>query len=100
MVHGPVKICGYRGADCGGHHYEQHAARGRAGAVSGRHGVAALQVAPVHYVFRPDDDAMVRHFAGIATASGAQVIMYNVRPRSSPLLLRILECYRREAERK
>ena len=26
-------------------------------------GVTALQVTPVHYLFRPDDDAMVRHFA-------------------------------------
>src|SRR5262249_5141275 len=25
-------------------------------------GVAALQVTPVHYLFRPSDDAMVRHF--------------------------------------
>ena len=29
-------------------------------------GVAALQVTPVHYVFRPDDDAMARHFGEIA----------------------------------
>ena len=25
-------------------------------------GVAALQVTPVHYLFRPDDDAMLAHF--------------------------------------
>ncbi len=52
-------------------------------------GVAALQVTPVHYVFRPDDDAMSRFFGGIANASGVPVIIYNVVPWSylPPLLL-------------
>jgi 4-hydroxy-tetrahydrodipicolinate synthase len=52
-------------------------------------GVAALQVTPVHYVFRPDDEAMVRHFSAIAHASGVPVIIYNVVPWSylSPVLL-------------
>jgi 4-hydroxy-tetrahydrodipicolinate synthase len=56
-------------------------------------GVAALQVTPVHYVFRPDDDAMLRHFSAIADASGLPVIIYNVVPWSyllPPLLVRIL----------
>lgn len=56
-------------------------------------GVAALQVTPVHYLFRPDDDAMVRHFSAIADASGLPVIIYNVVPWSyllPPLLVRIL----------
>lgn len=56
-------------------------------------GVAALQVTPVHYVFRPDDEAMVRHFAAIADRSGIPVIIYNVVPWSyllPPLLTRIL----------
>jgi 4-hydroxy-tetrahydrodipicolinate synthase len=56
-------------------------------------GVAALQVTPVHYVFRPDDEAMIRHFSAIANASGIPVIIYNVVPWSylSPsLLTRIL----------
>lgn len=56
-------------------------------------GVAALQVTPVHYVFRPDDDAMVRHFAAIADGTGIPVIIYNVVPWSyllPPLLVRIL----------
>ncbi len=56
-------------------------------------GVAALQVTPVHYLFRPDDDAMVRHFDRIAQATGLPVIIYNVVPWSylSPrLLARIL----------
>ena len=56
-------------------------------------GVAALQVTPVHYLFRPDDEAMLRHFDAIAQASGVPVIIYNVVPWSylSPkLLTRIL----------
>jgi 4-hydroxy-tetrahydrodipicolinate synthase len=59
-------------------------------------GVAALQVTPVHYVFRPDDDAMLRFFGAIADTSGIPVIIYNVVPWSyllPPLLARILrEC--------
>ena len=52
-------------------------------------GVAALQVTPVHYLFRPDDDAMVRHFDTLAQATGVPVIIYNVVPWSylSPELL-------------
>ena len=57
-------------------------------------GVAALQVTPVHYLFRPDDDAMLWHFDRIAQATGLPVIIYNVVPWSylSPALLaRILQ---------
>lgn len=52
-------------------------------------GVAALQVTPVHYVFRPDDDAMVRHYAEIAAATELPIIIYNVVPWTylSPELL-------------
>ncbi|MDZ4801918.1 MAG: dihydrodipicolinate synthase family protein [Bryobacteraceae bacterium] len=53
----------------------------------------AIQVTPVHYVFRPDDEAMVRHFGEIAQRSGLPVIIYNVVPwsyLSAPLLARIL----------
>lgn len=51
--------------------------------------VAALQVTPVHYLFRPSDDMMVRHFAAIADAGRAPVMIYNVVPWSycSPVLL-------------
>lgn len=57
-------------------------------------GVAALQVTPVHYVFRPDDDAMVRHFAEIAAATELPVMIYNVVPwtyLSPELLTRIID---------
>jgi 4-hydroxy-tetrahydrodipicolinate synthase len=56
-------------------------------------GVAALQVTPVHYLFRPDDDAMLAHFRAICEATGQQVIIYNVVPWSylaPDLLLRIM----------
>ncbi len=57
-------------------------------------GVAALQVTPVHYVFRPDDDSMLRFFATVSEQSGLPVIIYNVVPQSyllPPLLVRILK---------
>jgi 4-hydroxy-tetrahydrodipicolinate synthase len=43
-------------------------------------GVAALQVTPVHYLFRPDDDAMERYFADIVEATGLPLMIYNVVP--------------------
>ena len=57
-------------------------------------GVAALQVTPVHYLFRPDDDATYRHFATIADATDIPVIIYNVVPWaycSPELLVRIID---------
>jgi 4-hydroxy-tetrahydrodipicolinate synthase len=45
-------------------------------------GVAALQVTPVHYLFRPDDEAMLGHFRAICEATGQPVIIYNVVPWS------------------
>lgn len=56
-------------------------------------GVAALQITPPHYLFRPDDDAMVRHFAEIHAACGVPILIYNVVPwcyLSPDLLLRIM----------
>ena len=56
--------------------------------------VAALQVTPVHYLFRPDDDAMVRHFAEIADETELPVMIYNVVPwtyLSPQLLTRIID---------
>src|ERR1700709_680224 len=42
--------------------------------------VAALQVTPVHYLFKPDDQAMVDHFRRMADETGMPVIIYNVGP--------------------
>ena len=55
--------------------------------------VAALQVTPVHYLFRPDDEAMLAHFKTVTEETGLPVIIYNVVPWSylSPeLLVRIM----------
>jgi len=51
--------------------------------------VAALQVTPVHYLWRPSDEMMQRHFATIADASSIPLFIYNVVPWSylSPQLL-------------
>lgn len=56
-------------------------------------GVAALQVTPVHYLFRPTDDAMVAHFRALADETGQPIIIYNVVPwtyLSPDLLCRIM----------
>lgn len=52
-------------------------------------GVYALQVTPVHYLFKPDDDAMVEHFRVMVEETGLPVIIYNVVPWTylSPALL-------------
>ena len=57
-------------------------------------GVAALQVTPVHYLFRPDDEHMLKHFRAITEETGIPIIIYNVIPWSylSPeLLVRIMQ---------
>src|SRR5215472_16521784 len=56
-------------------------------------GVAALQVTPVHYLFRPDDDAMIKHFDTLGSRTGLPIIIYNVVPwtyLSPQLLARII----------
>lgn len=56
-------------------------------------GVGALQVTPVHYLFRPTNDAMVDHFRALAAETGQPVIIYNVVPwtyLSPDLLCRIM----------
>ncbi len=57
-------------------------------------GVAALQVTPPHYLFRPDDDAMLKHFEALAKGTGLPVMIYNVVPwcyLSPQLLTRIID---------
>ena len=51
--------------------------------------VAALQVTPVHYLFRPSDETMFQHFATLAQHARQPVMVYNVVPWSycSPALL-------------
>ncbi|OED44332.1 dihydrodipicolinate synthase family protein [Chromatiales bacterium (ex Bugula neritina AB1)] len=57
-------------------------------------GVAALQITPPHYLFRPDDDAMVNHFREIHAECEVPILIYNVVPwcyLSPDLLLRIMD---------
>lgn len=51
--------------------------------------VAALQVTPVHYLFKPDDEAMMGFFRELTETLGLPVLVYNVVPWSycSPELL-------------
>jgi len=56
--------------------------------------VAGLQVTPVHYVFKCDDDATYRHFKALTEATKFPVIIYNVVPwnyLSPALLIRIMQ---------
>jgi len=56
-------------------------------------GVAALQITPPHYLFRPDDDHMLKHFEALAKGTGMPIIIYNVVPwayLSPQLLTRII----------
>lgn len=51
--------------------------------------VDALQITPVHYLFKPDDEMMYEYFAKIADAVDIPILIYNVVPWSycSPELL-------------
>lgn len=56
--------------------------------------VAALQITPVHYLFRPDDAHMLTHFRQVAVAARRPIIIYNVVPWSylgPGLLARIMK---------
>ena len=56
-------------------------------------GPAALQITPVHYLFRPDDNHMLEHFRAVGRATKIPILIYNVIPWSylSPtLLIRIM----------
>jgi 4-hydroxy-tetrahydrodipicolinate synthase len=55
--------------------------------------VAALQITPVHYLFKPDDAATVGHFKTLTESVKQPVVIYNVVPwnyLSPALLLRIM----------
>jgi len=57
-------------------------------------GIAALQVTPPHYLFRPGDDGLLKHFEMLAKGTGLPIIIYNVIPwtyLSPQLLTRIID---------
>ena len=51
--------------------------------------VAALQITPVHYLFKPNEAMTYRHFEAVANQVSAPIIIYNVVPWNycSPALL-------------
>ncbi|WP_136065272.1 dihydrodipicolinate synthase family protein [Modicisalibacter radicis] len=56
--------------------------------------VAALQITPVHYVFKPTEDATYAHFERLTSEVDIPIIIYNVVPwnyLSPQLLVRIME---------
>jgi 4-hydroxy-tetrahydrodipicolinate synthase len=56
--------------------------------------IAGLQVTPVHYVFKPDEDATYKHFKALSESTKFPVIIYNVVPwnyLSPALLVRIMK---------
>jgi 4-hydroxy-tetrahydrodipicolinate synthase len=55
--------------------------------------IAALQITPVHYLFKPDDDATFAHFEAITREIATPLVIYNVVPwnyLSPALLVRIM----------
>ena len=56
--------------------------------------VAALQVTPVHYLFRPSDETMFEHFRLLSEQAAQPVMVYNVVPWSycTPALLDRMMC--------
>lgn len=55
--------------------------------------IAALQITPVHYLFKPDPERTIEHFRTIAEETGIPVLIYNVIPwnyLSVDMMLRIM----------
>ena len=55
--------------------------------------IAALQITPVHYLFKPSAEGTVDHFRAIHDATGIPILIYNVIPwnyLSVDLMLRIM----------
>ncbi len=55
--------------------------------------IAALQITPVHYLFKPTEAGTVEHFRAIHDATGIPILIYNVIPwnyLSIDLMLRVM----------
>jgi 4-hydroxy-tetrahydrodipicolinate synthase len=55
--------------------------------------IAALQITPVHYLFKPDAERTIEHFRTIHEATRIPILIYNVIPwnyLSADLMLRIM----------
>src|SRR6266436_8825347 len=60
--------------------------------------VAALQVTPVHYLFKPDEEAMVDHFRRMADETGMPIIILPLAAAAHPHHERGAARHRRQAE--
>lgn len=55
--------------------------------------IDALQITPVHYLFKPDAERTIEHFRAIHDATGIPILIYNVIPwnyLSADMMLRIM----------
>jgi 4-hydroxy-tetrahydrodipicolinate synthase len=55
--------------------------------------IAALQITPVHYLFKPDAERTIEHFRTIYEETGIPILIYNVIPwnyLSADMMLRIM----------
>ncbi len=55
--------------------------------------IAALQITPVHYLFKPDAERTIEHFRTIHEETGIPILIYNVIPwnyLSADMMLRIM----------
>lgn len=52
-------------------------------------GISALQITPSHYIYKTDEESMLRHFREIAAETDIPILIYNVIPWNylSPALL-------------
>jgi 4-hydroxy-tetrahydrodipicolinate synthase len=56
--------------------------------------IAALQITPVHYLFKPGPEATIQHFRAIYDETGIPILIYNVIPwnyLSAEVMLRIMQ---------
>jgi 4-hydroxy-tetrahydrodipicolinate synthase len=56
--------------------------------------LSGLQITPVHYVFKPTEDATYTHFQALSDATDVPIVIYNVVPwnyLSPALLVRIMQ---------
>lgn len=56
-------------------------------------GISALQITPAHYIYKTDEESMLRHFREIGDATDVPILIYNVVPwnyLSPSLILRAM----------
>lgn len=56
-------------------------------------GISALQITPAHYIYKTEEESMLRHFSEIASETDTPILIYNVIPwnyLSPSLILRAM----------